>query len=214
MRHEGIPLPEPIIANDLIISIVVAISVAILVLLKQNRCLVFSSLRSLLNEDDYFFIKNATAGDFFQHYTLLLCSIIGTSLYAATIFTPQPTWEHIGFIALGITAFLFLKTLAMYCYFSLFFGKKAKSFTQQYISLTIVLGTCCFIGYILLQFAPSIPPIGIHISIAIIGVIYYLSILCILIRDFFNRLHLIFHFILYLCTLEILPILTIAKSMA
>jgi hypothetical protein len=214
MRHAGIPLPEPLINNDLLIGIVVTLGVAMLVLLKQPRSLVLSSLAGVITTDG-FFAKNATIGEYAKHYILLVLSVLGLSLYATKLFTPlQFEWKQIGLTFIGICSFLVVKLLLMNVYFRLFFGKKSRELLYQYISLIIIIGIVAYFGYTLLQYAPLIPPIIIHTIIGIICVCCALLVIYILFKDFFNRPYLFFHFILYLCTLEILPILAIAKSLA
>lgn len=211
MRHTGIPLPEPLINYDMLIGLVVIVGVAMLALLKQPRSLAITSIASIFNNDT-FFAKNATIGDHIKHYILLALSIVGASLFIAKLFIPNHFCiPLIGKIALSICCFLGAKLFLMTSYFSLFFGRRHKTLIYQYISLIIVLGFTCYIGYVLLQFSPFIPLSFILTIIAIIGIAITLATIYILLKDFFNRPYLIFHFILYLCTLEILPALVIIK---
>ena len=211
MRHIGIPLPEPLINYDMLIGLVVIVGVAMLVLLKQPRSLAITSIASIFNNDT-FFAKNATIGDHVKHYILLALSIVGASLFITKLFIPNHFCiPLIGKIALSICCFLGAKLVLMTSYFSLFFGRRHKTLIYQYISLIIVLGFTCYIGYVLLQFSPFIPLPFILTIVAIIGLCITLAMIYILLKDFFNRGYLIFHFILYLCTLEILPILAIIK---
>lgn len=211
MRHIGIPLPEPLINYDMLIGLVVIVGVAMLVLLKQPRSLAITSIASIFNNDT-FFAKNATIGDHVKHYILLALSIVGASLFIAKLFIPNHFCiPIIGKIALSICCFLGAKLFLMTSYFSLFFGRRHKTLIYQYISLIIVLGLTCYLGYVLLQFSPHIPLSFILTIIAIIGIAITLATIYILLKDFFNRPYLIFHFILYLCTLEILPALVIIK---
>lgn len=211
MRYIGIPLPEPLINYDILIGLVVIVGVAMLVLLKQPRSLAITSIASIFNNDT-FFAKNATIGDHVKHYILLTLSIVGASLFIAKLFIPNHFCiPLIGKIALSICCFLGAKLFLMTSYFSLFFGRRHKTLIYQYISLIIVLGLTCYLGYVLLQFSPHIPLSFILTVIAIIGIAITLATIYILLKDFFNRPYLIFHFILYLCTLEILPALVIIK---
>lgn len=211
MRHTGIPLPEPLINNDLLICFVAGLGIAMLVLLKQPRSLVFTSLAGIIS-NDAFYAKNATIGDHIKHYILLALSIIGISLYATKSFLPtQFSTIQISTIGIGISGYLLAKLLLMNGYFRLFFGAKSRELIYQYISLIITLGFVCFAGYVLLQFSPSIPSIVIHAIIGLTSIVCALLIIYILFKDFFNKVFLFFHFILYLCTFEILPVLVVLK---
>ena len=211
MRHTGIPLPEPLINNDLLIVLVVLLSIAMLVPLKREKSLVYTSIASIFNRDP-FFAKNATIGDHIQHYMLLFFSIVGLSLYAIQSIKPLHfTWTEVGLCSAGISSFVITKLLLMHIYFSLFFGKMSRMLIYQYISLIITLGIAGFIGFIFLRYAPLIPPAFIHGITGTISLCCGLTVIFVLLRDFFNRACLFFHFILYLCTLEILPILAAIK---
>jgi hypothetical protein len=214
MRHSGIPLPEPVINNNLLIGIVVFLGLVILLLLTQPRSLLKNSIMGLSNHSDHW-AKNATAGDLFRNYLLFLFSIAGLSLYASKVIMPQYiTWEKIGIIYLGISVFLATKILLTHLYLKLFFGKDSQLYTFHYINLSILLGISSYVSFIFLQFSPFISPLIIHIVMAIISICYVLIFVYLLFKLFFNKACLFFHFILYLCTLEILPILAIAKSIA
>ncbi len=213
MRYPGIPLPEPTINNDLLTSIIVVLGVSMLVLLKQPRSLVLSSISGIISNDS-FFAKNATIGDHIKHYILLVISLLGLSFYAVQLYQPFAyKWEQIGFTFLAFCSFFAIKLILMNIYFRALFGKKYRELIYQYISLIIIIGFGGLFGYILLQYAPLFPPIIVHACIAIICLCCALLEFYILIKDFFNRAFLIIHFILYLCTLEIMPLLIIAKSM-
>lgn len=214
MRHNGVPIPELLVDNNLLIGIVVLVGITILLLLTQPRSLLKNSITSLFSHSDYW-AKNATAGDSFKHYFLFLISIIGTSLYASKVFMPQYfTWEKIGFIYLGICSFFFIKIILTRLYLNLFFGRSSQLYTLHYINLSILLGIASYVSFVFLHFSPLITPIIIHVIMGLICLCYVLIFVYLLFKLFFNKACLFFHFILYLCTLEILPILAIAKSLA
>ena len=214
MRHSGIPLPEPLVDNNLLIGIVVFLGVATLLLLTQPRSLLKNSIASFFSHSDYW-AKNATAGDLFKHHSLFFICIAGMSLYASKVFMPQYfTWEKMGFIYLGVSVFFILKITLTRLYLSLFFGKNSQLYTLHYINLSILLGIAAYVSFVFLHFSPLINPVIIHVIMGIISSCYVLFFAYLLFKLFFNKACLFFHFILYLCTLEILPILVIAKSMS
>lgn len=210
MRHTGIPLYEPLIQNDLLIGGIILLGIFMLALLKQPRSLALTSLQGIFN-DDHFFAKNATIGDHVKHYLLLILSIIGISLVITKHFSTYVTWSNLSTICLYICSFIAAKLLAMNFYFRLFFGKRSREFLYQYVSLIIIIGLFCYMGYVIMQFSPLIPPIIVIATIGVISICCNLLVFYILLKDFFNKSFLTFHFILYLCTLEILPILVVIK---
>ena len=210
MRHIGIPLPPMAVQPDVQMGIILFISMAMLLLLRNRQSLFVSSLRSIYDKN-LFFAGKITMGDQVQQYTLLILSITGFSLLATHQLYAQPTWGTMGLIFAGICLYYLLKIGIMQTYFRFFFGNNVLEFLYKYTSLTIVMGIGCFGAYIGLTYAPLVPNILLYTLLVFLSVIYFLSIIYILFQHFFNRPCLIFHFILYLCTLELLPVLLLVK---
>lgn len=210
MRYAGIPLPADIINNNLLISTLVLISMVMLLLLRERQSLFISSLQSVFS-NEIFFAGKITFGDQLQQNLLLVLSLVGISFFSASTLYAHPSWSNIGLILAGLILFFLLKIGIMQAYFRLFFGKRIQEFMYKYTSLTIVFGISCFIAFLLQLYAPLVPQLLLHSFLVFMLVIYSLSVTYILFRHFFNRPCLIFHFILYLCTLEILPILILLK---
>lgn len=210
MRHAGIPLPEHVINNDLLFGILLLISMSMLLLLRNRQSLFTSSLHSIY-DNNLFFAGKITMGDQLQQYTLLTLSIVGISFFATRVLYHQPSWQAIGITFTGICLYFLIKLCLMQGYFRLFFGNNIQEFMYKYTSLNIVLGIGCFVAYIGLIYAPLIPPICFYTFLVFLSVIFFISITYILFQHFFNRPCLIFHFILYLCTLELLPVLLLVK---
>lgn len=209
MRYTGIPLPENTIHNDTLISTIILISVVILLLIKQRQSL-FTSLLSNLYSNNSFLTGKITFADQLQQYTLLAVSLLGTSLFIAyTLHTFY--WQSIAYLFALLVTYMGLKIIAMQAYLKLFFGHNIQEFTYKYVTLTILLGINCFLVFILLKYAPLIPVHFLYGYVLLIALTYMLSVFYILFRHFFYRISLIFHLILYLCTLEILPILVVLK---
>ena len=210
-RHVGIPLTDTLLNSDTSVSISFLVCISILLLFKQRNSIFSASLQSVFT-GDLFFIGKITIGDQIQQYILLLLSLFGISLLGAyTLKAEQCSWSIIGIGFAGITTYMLFKIILMQAYFRLFFGNRIQTFIYKYISLTIMVGIVCFFAFIILLYAPLIPSTIIYVLIAAILLAYAVSIFYILFRHFFCRGDLIFHFILYLCTLEILPLLFLIK---
>ncbi len=209
-RHLGIPLYHASINSDLIIAVTLAVCFAIILLIKQRNSIFISSLKSLFSSD-LFFTGKITTSDHLQQYSLLLLSSFGASLLGLHIPNVPATYSTVGLIFLGILGFFLLKILLMQLYFRLFFRSRIQLFIFQYISIAVAWGIGCLIGFILLQFAPLISPVFTYFLLLITSILYQLTVFYILFRHFFGRVDLIFHFILYLCTLELMPIFLLAK---
>lgn len=213
-RHIGIPLYQSPIDNDFIIVVSVMVCLAIIALIRQRNSIFIVSLQRLFSSD-LFFVGKITLSDHFQQYALLFLSTIGASLLCLHIpIVPAPTYATIGMLFGGTLGFFLLKVMLMQLYFRLFFSNRIQLFIFQYISIFIAWGICCFLGFILLHFSPLIPPIFSYVILATASILYQLTVFYILFRHFFSRIDLIFHFILYLCTLELMPIFFLLKWVA
>ncbi len=210
-RHIGIPLTETLLNSDLLISISLLMCFVTLLLLKQRNSIFYASLQSIFS-GELFFTGKITIGDQVQQYFLLLISLFGISMLGAYSLPNTPfSWTLIGSLFTALSAFILVKVLIMQAYFRLLFTTRIQTFMYRYISLTIVVGMACFFAFILLVYAPVIPPAIIYVLLGIVLCVYILSVFYILFKHFFCRVGLIFHFILYLCTLEILPVLFFIK---
>lgn len=210
-RHIGIPLYQSPVDNDFIIVVTVMVCLAIITLIRQRNSIFITSLQRLLSSD-LFFVGKITVSDHLQQYALLILSTLGASLLCLQLpIFPAPTYSTIGMLFGGILSFFLLKAIVMQMYFRLFFSNRIQLFIFQYISISITWGICCFLGFILLQFAPLIPPAFSYTILLISSILYQLTVFYILFRHFFCRIDLIFHFILYLCTLELMPIFFLLK---
>ncbi|MED9995671.1 MAG: DUF4271 domain-containing protein [Paludibacteraceae bacterium] len=211
MRYTGIPIPESLINNNTLISILILVSVVVLILIKQRQSLFVSSLYNLYSNNS-FLTGKITISDQIQQYSLLALSLFGVSLFFAhTIQLQSLSWNGIGYLFTMLAAYFVIKLIAMQVYLRLFFGSHIKEFIYKYISLTIALGLNCFAAFILLKYAPLIPATFLYGYMLLIAITYTLSVFYILFRHFFYSFALILHLILYLCTLEIMPILIAIK---
>ena len=197
--------------NLTIISIflVVCVSLAYLFRIKDN--FVF---RQLINAFGYYYrYQKLTFREHAIQIFTIAIGILGYTLISLQIAHPNTFSYELFFIFYGLfSAFIMLKLTIMRGYFSCFYGKKANTILNQYVRLVALGGIFSFIAFILLRFTPN----STHIVWSILTLIFYiiisLSYCYLLFKYFFNRFELTLHFILYLCTLEILPLLVAYKA--
>jgi hypothetical protein len=149
---------------------------------------------------------------FIQGFTFFI-GMIGFSLLLSEYFQPY-TFSYSTFLIFcaAILAYVLIKVLCMRVYFSCFYGKRANNILNQHIRLVGLAGIISFVCFIFVRFTP----VSTHVvwyAIAILSyVLIALSYCYLLFKYFFNRFELTLHFILYLCTLEILPLLVAYKA--
>lgn len=197
--------------NLTIISIflVVCVSLAYLFRIKDN--FVF---RQLINAFGYYYrYQKLTLMEHSIQIFMLIIGLLGYSLLFLQTFVPHTfSYELFFILYAALLAFIMLKLTIMRMYFSCFYGKKSNNILNQYVRLVAIGGIFSFIAFILLRFTPNATHIAWNVITIIFYIIISLSYCYLLFKYFFNRFELTLHFILYLCTLEILPLLVAYKA--
>ena len=197
--------------NLTIISIFLVVCVALAYLFRIKDNFVF---RQLVNAFGYYYRYQKLT---FREHTIqiftIVIGILGYSLFFLQLAQPYIFSYNLFFIFYAmLLAFLMLKLTIMRAYFSCFYSKKANTILNQYVRLVSLGGIFSFIAFILLRFTPEDTHIIWNSLTIIFYIIISLSYCYLLFKYFFSRFELTLHFILYLCTLEILPLLVAYKA--
>lgn len=198
-------------SNITIISIFLAVCISLTYLFKEKDNFVFRQLVSAFGYY-YRYQKLTFREHFIQGFTFSI-GVIGFSLLLSQYFQPYTfTFSTFLIFSVAILGYVFVKVLCMRVYFSCFYGKRANNILNQHIRLVGIAGIISFVCFIFIRFTPE----TIHIIWYVITILSYilisLSYCYLLFKYFFNRFELSLHFILYLCTLEILPLLVAYKA--
>ena len=198
-------------SNITIISIFLAVCISLTYLFKEKDNFVFRQLVSAFGYY-YRYQKLTFREHFIQGFTFFI-GVIGFSLLLSQYFQPY-TFSFSTFLifSAAILGYVLVKMLCMRVYFSCFYDKRANNILNQHIRLLGIAGIISFVCFIFLKFTPESTHI-IWYAITILSyVLISLSYCYLLFKYFFNRFELTLHFILYLCTLEILPLLVAYKA--
>ena len=198
-------------SNNVIISIFLAVCISLTYLFKEKDNFVFRQLVSAFGYY-YRYQKLTFREHFIQGFTFFI-GVIGFSLLLSQYFQPYTfTFSTFLIFSAAILGYVLVKVLCMRVYFSCFYGKRANNILNQHIRLVGIAGIISFVCFIFVRFTPE----TIHIIWYVITILSYilisLSYCYLLFKYFFNRFELSLHFILYLCTLEILPLLVAYKA--
>lgn len=198
-------------SNITIISIFLAVCISLTYLFKEKDNFVFRQLVSAFGY--YYRYQKLTLREHSIQIFITVIGLLGYSLLFLQQVQPQTFSVENFFIFYAIlSVFLLLKLTIMRVYFSCFYGKKSNNILNQYVRLVAIGGIFSFIMFIFLRFTPEIT----HIAWIVLTIIFYaivaFSYCYLLFKYFFSRLELTLHFILYLCTLEILPLLVAQKA--
>lgn len=198
-------------SNITIISIFLAVCISLTYLFKEKDNFVFRQLVSAFGY--YYRYQKLTFREHFIQSFILIIGLLGYSLFFLQHVVPFTFSTKLFFIFCTVLlVFIMLKLTIMRMYFSCFYGKKANNILNQYVRLIAIGGVFSFIAFVLLRFTPEATHIVWDILTIIFYIIISLSYCFLLFKYFFNRFELTLHFILYLCTLEILPLLVAYKA--
>jgi hypothetical protein len=198
-------------SNITIISIFLAVCISLTYLFKEKDNFVFRQLVSAFGY--YYRYQKLTFREHFIQSFILIIGLLGYSLFFLQHVVPFTFSSKLFFIFCTVLlVFVMLKLTIMRMYFSCFYGKEANNILNQYVRLIAIGGIFSFIAFILLRFTPETTHIVWNILTIIFYIIISLSYCYLLFKYFFNRFELSLHFILYLCTLEILPLLVAYRA--
>jgi hypothetical protein len=198
-------------SNITIISIFLAVCISLTYLFKEKDNFVFRQLVSAFGY--YYRYQKLTFREHFIQSFILIIGLLGYSLFFLQHVVPFTFSSKLFFIFCAVLlVFVMLKLTIMRMYFSCFYGKEANNILNQYVRLIAIGGIFSFIAFILLRFTPETTHIVWNILTIIFYIIISLSYCYLLFKYFFNRFELSLHFILYLCTLEILPLLVAYRA--
>ncbi len=198
-------------SNLTIISIFLVVCILLTYLFKIKDNFVFRQLVSAFGY--YYRYQKLTLREHSIQIFTLIVGLLGYSLFFLQQIKPFTFSYELFFVFYAaLLSFVIIKLLCMRLYFSCFYGKKSNNILNQYTRLISIGGIFSFIMFVFLRFSPEATHL-VWISLALVSyVIIFLSYCYLLFKYFFGRLELILHFILYLCTLEILPLLVVQKA--
>jgi hypothetical protein len=169
--------------------------------------------RQLLSAFGYYYrYQKLTLREYFVQTLLMVVGIAGATLFLLQYLFPF-SFTSTDFMMGGafLLGLLLVKLLCMKIYFSCFYGKRANIILSQYTRLVGVTGLATFFYFIFLRFTPEFTHVVWFILFLLTILFVIISYCYLLFKYFFGRIGLILHFILYLCALEILPVLVIRK---
>ncbi len=140
--------------------------------------------------------------------------VFTNSQYTIIDYSENNIWHIFGYLALFISLYFAAKYIVLRMYLFTFFTSIKKNAIKQYFSIIFYTGLIGFYVFIALVFTPNNIHYYVLFSYTIVVVLMVLLTFYVLYRTFFNKIDLIFYFILYLCTLEILPLLLLIKALS
>ncbi|MBP5318704.1 MAG: DUF4271 domain-containing protein [Paludibacteraceae bacterium] len=209
--HEGLPLHENFFHSDQVISFIWCFFLYVCFAYAVERRSTGGKrhFAPLFGTDN----RHLTLREIIRRGLLLIFAVFGYSFFFTNLLKDGGHWQVIGISAGVFVSFLVFKYLLLSVYLATFFPKARTNFVSQYFTMILFFGLFLFLAFIGLQFMPQ--PVHLPIlAIVAIGVLVLCGwLLYLFFKTFFNKSQYFFYFILYLCTLEILPLMIFFREL-
>lgn len=166
--------------------------------------------RRSVNDPDSTDNDDITLSDTLRSITLFVLSTAGYSMTLCRLLGGS-SWGEVAICAAAFTAFLLIKYGCLELFLWTFYGRDQSGFAKRYIQSVNYFGLCTMAIFFALNYTPDslIWPLYIVLGTCALGLCGFL--LWIFFGTFFRESRSVLCFILYLCTLEILPLLILGK---
>ena len=210
----GEPIPYLLHTDWLITSILFfCIILTSLTLSKEKKYLLHQLKSSITNRERFSMFDETTVSD--MHYKVLLkvhaCLMLALCIYyyfsynIPSIYTQLPHEWFLGGLTLGVSVFIFIKSLLYRFINWIFFQNDRHSlWITSFFNILIWLGISLLPTILVIVYFD----ISSQISFILIGILIIfakIALFWICFSNFFEKIHGAFHLILYFCALEILP---------
>lgn len=151
------------------------------------------------------------------HFTTLILSLFALMGYASMILSliPAPeNWTNLTLSMVATALFIGVKYLVVYIFTNTMFSGVERNFLSRYHQFTLIFGLICYAGRMILSFSIDSTPHNALIVSIIIGVLYCICATYMFFTTFMADFRLIFRLFLYLCTLEIIPVVAFVKALS
>ncbi|NLK92953.1 MAG: DUF4271 domain-containing protein [Bacteroidales bacterium] len=203
---------DSVIALLLSIFILLCITIAFF---RKAKTHYFTSIFKHKNETEQI---NLTVLEQWKQVLYSLFGLIGYTSIAlylvvekSTITNYYETWEIGGWLFVALFLYFFIKYILLKLYVYTFFSTTNSLAIRQYFSIIFYSGQLTFLFLLGILFSNEYVHIYLYYGVAILALLTLLSMFYIIYRTFFSKIHLVLYFILYLCTLEILPLCLLIK---
>ncbi|MBO7367900.1 MAG: DUF4271 domain-containing protein [Paludibacteraceae bacterium] len=208
------PLEHPIFNSTAYITLLLMFIVTLSLFIHVHHTGRFNILATILLPPDSRGFNNPVSN--FQLMPLLLTafSLLGYSSMTLSLTPIADTWGNLGLIMLSVILFIAVKYLLVMATFKTLYPDTEPGFISRYHQFTVLGGLLCLIGRAVLSFTVDYTTENAWTAAYIIGAIYCISAAYTFFTTFVKDIRSILRLFLYLCTLEIIPVLVYLKALS
>ena len=218
----GIPIPYLLRSDGMVTGILFLCILLVSFVLSRGKKVLFQGLRDFVWKGERSSISNEVTASDARHTILLLfhstiilsfCGYYYLSQTTPLLFDNTPHWMLFGILVLSINLFLLLKWLFYkFVNWTFFQKERNKLWESAFVKLFIWFGILLLPLFLFVVYFDVRPQTALH-GIAALLILAKIMLFWKCFSNFFEKIHGIFHLILYFCALEILPDLFLWKSL-
>lgn len=207
------PLIHPILNTNAFITLILLFIVSVCVFVYSNRVAGINIFSSIFTPASVRKFNNTVSNVNLVSQILALFALFGYSFLIIQVIPIDKTWTTFWICTGILLVFFALKYLIVALFFNTMFPGIERNFISRYHQLTVLSGLIAFASCIFLGFAFDGTETTATIVAAINWILYCVGISYIFLTTFSSNNFSILRLFLYLCTLEIMPTLTLVKAL-
>lgn len=215
--YEGKLLPSSPHTEPWVFILLVILLVFFVNGIHKSRGLFVKSITSFFKRKDNLFSDFSASINLFEYkasFTIFFLGVYTLFVYAL-LFDPSKVFDLFTFLKLLAisVAFSIIKVLLIDFVGNVFFNiKQIKIFKESYLNLTFAFSVVFFIMTVLFVYQPLEWNIRYGIISVVLFALFYILLVIKVFLNFYTKILDIFYIFLYLCTLEILPLVILFRT--
>ncbi|MCQ2337104.1 MAG: DUF4271 domain-containing protein [Paludibacteraceae bacterium] len=206
------PLTHPIFNSNLYITFVMLFFVVFGMFIYNYHKSKFNIIATIFTPESVRSFNAPVPNTAFSSVLLAFFALIGYATMLLYVTQMEQTLTNLAICLATSLLFIAIKIPIISLFFNTFYVKKAGGFISRYYKLTVLFGVICFIGGMFISYTFGASKMSIWIITLTIGVLYCASVSYIFISTFFENKGSFLRLFLYLCTLEILPLMVLINE--
>lgn len=208
------PIHHPLINSNLYITVTLLFLLAVSLFFNVHHRKGFNILMAIYRPASLRDYNTPVASLQITSLIISIFALIGYSTMLLYLTGLPDVWANFGICTVVTLLFFAIKYLIIKIFFGTMYNGTEPKFLSRYHQLTVLFGVLTYIAIIILAFTIDINIQNATILALIVGLLYCASICYIFVTTFFTNITSVLALFLYLCTLEILPVMVLVKFLS
>lgn len=205
------PIYHPLINSNIYVTITLLFLLALSLFLNLHHRKGFNILAAIFRPASVRDYNTPVASLQITSLILAIFALIGYSTMLLYLSNFPDDWLYFGICTAVTLLYFVVKYLLVSLFFGTMYNGVEPKFIGRYHQLTVLFGTLTYIACVIMAFSIEISTLNATILAIVVGALYIVAMCYIFATTFFTNLSSLFSLFLYLCTLEIFPVLVLVK---